>query len=93
MVETYYKYLKGEITRDDLYAVIPEQVLDSVLNYEISDESLPEIFSKIDQILNGKQLDLIIGGPPCQAYSLVGRARSDKDDIYDTFHVAQSPLF
>lgn len=77
MVETYNKYLRGGISRDDLYAAIPEQVLDSVLNYEISDESLPVIFSKIDRILDGKQLDLIIGGPPCQAYSLVGRARSD----------------
>ena len=76
-VEIYNEYLKGIISRDDLYKHIPETVLASVLNYEISDDSLPEICSRIDQLLDGRTLDLIIGGPPCQAYSLVGRARSD----------------
>lgn len=76
-VEIYNEYLKGIISRDDLYKHIPETVLASVLNYEISDDSFPEICSRIDQLLDGRTLDLIIGGPPCQAYSLVGRARSD----------------
>lgn len=29
----------------------------------------------IDGLANGKKVDLIIGGPPCQAYSLAGRAQ------------------
>lgn len=29
----------------------------------------------IDGLINGKKVDLIIGGPPCQAYSLAGRAQ------------------
>ena len=32
---------------------------------------------RIRQHLQQKEVDLIIGGPPCQAYSLVGRARSE----------------
>lgn len=29
----------------------------------------------IDYLVNGKTVDVIIGGPPCQAYSLAGRAQ------------------
>lgn len=29
----------------------------------------------IDGLINGKKVDFIIGGPPCQAYSLAGRAQ------------------
>lgn len=39
--------------------------------------------SGLDGLLNGHSVDLIIGGPPCQAYSLCGRAQdpnSMKDD-------------
>lgn len=76
-LELYEQYISGEITREQLYSFVPRKVLASVLNYEISDQTLPEIFERIDENLRGKKLDLIIGGPPCQAYSLVGRARSE----------------
>lgn len=82
-LEIYHQYLRGEIKRDDFYKHIPQAVLDSVLNYEISRDSIPEIFGKIDQLLNGEELDLIIGGPPCQAYSLAGRSRSETKMIGD----------
>ncbi len=42
----------------------------------IGDENNEEIHKQIDVFLKGKSIDLIIGGPPCQAYSLVGRSRS-----------------
>ena len=73
----YDQYRAGIITREDLYRAIPQEVLETVLNYEISEDSLPVIFKTIDAKLKGQKLDLIIGGPPCQAYSLVGRARSE----------------
>ena len=75
--DLYEQYLSEKITREELYNAIPKNILESVLNYEISEESLPEIFKAIDAKLKGQRLDLIIGGPPCQAYSLVGRARSE----------------
>ena len=75
--EVYYEYLKGNISRLELYDSVPESLLNSVINEEISDESLSSIFSQIDSILNGDSLDLIVGGPPCQAYSLVGRSRDE----------------
>ncbi|WP_290138864.1 DNA cytosine methyltransferase [uncultured Dubosiella sp.] len=77
--EIYYSYLNGDITRDELYSRIPRRLLDSVLNYEISEDTIQEIFSSIDSLLEGEGIDLIVGGPPCQAYSIIGRARDKKN--------------
>ena len=74
--EIYYSYLKGEIKRADLYRQIPDQLLKSVINLPIGPDNNETIFQLISEQLNGEEVDLIIGGPPCQAYSLVGRARS-----------------
>lgn len=71
--EFYIDYLKGKISREELYNQVPKKILDSVLNIEITDDSIKSIFAKIDKTLNDKKVDLIIGGPPCQAYSLLGR--------------------
>ena len=38
----------------------------------------------IDALVNGKRVDLIIGGPPCQAYSIHGRAQ-DKNSMRDDY--------
>ena len=72
----YVEYLNGCISRLELYEQVPEAVIQSVINAEISKATLPDIFCQIDCLLEGQKLDLIIGGPPCQAYSVVGRARS-----------------
>lgn len=75
----YYSYLKKEISRDDLYSYVPQTLLESVVNSEITSETIESIFSKIDKILmdtHRKKVDIIVGGPPCQAYSLIGRSVS-----------------
>jgi len=75
----YYDYLKGSITRAELLAQVPEEHLNSVICETMSDKSLPALFRRIDGIMEEKGIravDVIIGGPPCQAYSLVGRAQS-----------------
>ncbi len=73
----YKDYVSGRITREELYKMVPEQVLNTILNCEIAEDTLSAIFEKIDSLLTGNKIDLIVGGPPCQAYSLVGRARSE----------------
>lgn len=82
-LEIYDRYLLGEITRDEFYGKVPESVLNTVLNYEISYNSLQDIFEDVDALLGNKKLDIIIGGPPCQAYSIVGRARSSTNMVGD----------
>lgn len=75
LLSFYNDYISGKLSREGLYSKIPNQIVNSVLNCEISSESIPNIFEVIDEKLNGQELDLIVGGPPCQAYSLVGRSR------------------
>ena len=74
--DTYVSYLKGEISRSTLYEFVPKELLSSVINLPIGDENNPKIHAQIQEQLKKRTVDLIIGGPPCQAYSLVGRARS-----------------
>lgn len=41
-----------------------------VLEQDITSE---DILDKIDEAVDGRKIDIIIGGPPCQAYSTAGR--------------------
>ncbi len=75
--DVYKAYLKNEITRIELYRQIPTEILRSVINLSIGGENNPKIHKAIEAQLGSRKVDLIIGGPPCQAYSLVGRARSE----------------
>ena len=79
-LDIYYKYLKGEITRETLYASVSAEVTNAVINVEISDDTINETFGKIKQLAKGRKIDMIIGGPPCQAYSLLGRHRKTMED-------------
>lgn len=73
----YIQYLNNEISREQLYQEVPKSEIDSVINEIIGLETLDTIFDRIDGLLKKRKLDLIIGGPPCQAYSLIGRARGN----------------
>ncbi|MEO6547719.1 MAG: DNA (cytosine-5-)-methyltransferase [Ferruginibacter sp.] len=74
-IDEYYSYLKNEITRTELWNRIPKKIMSSVINDEITKKTIGGIFDTIDGQLGSKKVDVIIGGPPCQAYSLVGRSR------------------
>lgn len=79
-IDIYASYLKGMITRDQLWSAVPSDILNTVINEYISTETSDKIFNKIDYFLGEKNLDLIIGGPPCQAYSIIGRARRNMEN-------------
>lgn len=82
-LETYTRYLRGEISREQFLDNIPGKYLKSVICETMSDTTLPSIFKTIDGMLKERKIDhvdVIIGGPPCQAYSLVGRAQSKHMD-------------
>ena len=73
--EIYLHYLKGKLSKEELYGNVPENLLNSVINEEINKETIDLIFQKIDRIAEKNKIDIIIGGPPCQAYSLIGRSK------------------
>lgn len=78
-LNSYYQYTQGVIPREEFLQLVPEEELKTVINKEMSEVTIKSIFETIDAIKQEKginQVDIIIGGPPCQAYSLVGRAQS-----------------
>lgn len=79
-LELYYGYIKGEISRQTLYTSVPTNIIDAVINVEISNDTIDCTFEKIRKLTKGRSVDLIIGGPPCQAYSLLGRHRKEMED-------------
>ena len=77
-INIYHDYLLKKISRDELWNVANITDSNDVINSTISDDTFKDITNKIKQNLkekNIKKVDIVIGGPPCQAYSIVGRAR------------------
>jgi len=76
----YYDYVAGKLTRDELFARHPVQAKaarDEAWLGELGNKSTPDslIDERIRTALDSRKSWLLIGGPPCQAYSLVGRSR------------------
>jgi DNA (cytosine-5)-methyltransferase 1 len=82
-LDIYNNYLQEKIIKEELYLTIPHEELDTVVCDKIGSSTIDAIFEKIDDLKINKKIDLIIGGPPCQAYSLVGRSRDSNGMKYD----------
>jgi len=79
----YYDYLLGKMSRSIFIQTCSDKsITNSILNLSIGDKNNNAIFKSIECLSKGKKIDLIIGGPPCQAYSIVGRSR-DKNGMKD----------
>jgi DNA (cytosine-5)-methyltransferase 1 len=77
----YKKYLYEKQEKEDgskLWAQVPSEVIDTVIQSEIGEKTIKDIFEKVDKLVGNKKIDIIVGGPPCQAYSVAGRARIGK---------------
>lgn len=84
MPDDYYKYLKGQgkIDRDKLFKAYPKQssaAFEETLGGPRAlgvkqDDAF--IYDKLQTFAKKPGPKIVIGGPPCQAYSLVGRARN-----------------
>lgn len=91
--EEYYKFVRGEMTLEDLYKTYPEEAASADKEAWCGTLGKPDkedknglsndmVDSKIKEVLSGYSNWVLIGGPPCQAYSLVGRSRR-KEKILD----------
>ncbi|WP_292364364.1 MULTISPECIES: DNA cytosine methyltransferase [unclassified Methanoculleus] len=76
----YYRYYNQEMTRDEFLeectsADIPDPgVISCELSRATEDLIVKQVYGRLAEI-DRDGVDVIIGGPPCQAYSLIGRGR------------------
>ena len=78
--EEYYDCLRGKLAIQDLYKKFPKQAADAAneaWQAELGSKNFPAdtVDERIRAALHGEGNWVLIGGPPCQAYSLVGRSR------------------
>jgi DNA (cytosine-5)-methyltransferase 1 len=74
----YYEYLRGETSLDKLYKAYPKEfdiAQKEAWLFELGKNSRDMARKRIEEVLVGSTNWVLIGGPPCQAYSLVGRSR------------------
>lgn len=85
--DTYYDFLRGRVLLPALYSRHPyiSFVADSkVWRTELGKPETPqeEVRNRIENALGEAEGWVLIGGPPCQAYSLAGRSRNNRKKGY-----------
>lgn len=84
--DDYYQRLRGTITTEELFAQHPVQAAHARTEAwlaELGKVPTEELHERIRQAVGGSSRWVLCGGPPCQAYSIVGRSRRggiDDDD-------------
>ncbi|MFC2001228.1 DNA cytosine methyltransferase [Chloroflexota bacterium] len=78
--DEYYQYLRGEIKRDELFNKYPtehKKAKQETWRLELgSRKASPQrVDKRVTRALKHSKTWVLIGGPPCQAYSLIGRVR------------------
>lgn len=74
----YYEYCQGAITREDLFSAYSDQAEAAISEAwcaELGKTPADEVNNRIAAAIGHESDWVLIGGPPCQAYSTAGRAR------------------
>lgn len=86
-IELYYQYIRKEISQEDFLsdqtvAAAFEHARDEARCIELGKCEPKELDEAIQATLKGDPFWVLIGGPPCQAYSVAGRARRVRDESF-----------
>jgi DNA (cytosine-5)-methyltransferase 1 len=76
--DAYYDYLRGDLSKGDLFRNHPDEAAEAKREawlQTLSEQNHPATSRRIKETLAGTDTWVLIGGPPCQAYSLAGRSR------------------
>ncbi|WP_254410973.1 DNA cytosine methyltransferase [Dyadobacter diqingensis] len=76
--DEYYRFVEGEISLDELYQLYPEQYTEAqseAWQATLGQTPSEEVDQRIVTSLENQNDWVLIGGPPCQAYSNAGRSR------------------
>ncbi|GAB5410481.1 MAG: DNA cytosine methyltransferase [Balneolaceae bacterium] len=86
--DEYYELLRNNLTEEELYQLYPEESQAAKnesknwkLGYDNDSVSNTELDQTIVERLNGENEWILTGGPPCQAYSVVGRSRLQRKTL------------
>ncbi|MDE1169856.1 MAG: DNA cytosine methyltransferase [Verrucomicrobium sp.] len=77
--DDYYRMIRGEISLENLYEAWPfqrQQAEEEAWRATLGITPAGEVHRRIAAALNGAKDWVLVGGPPCQAYSTIGRARN-----------------
>jgi DNA (cytosine-5)-methyltransferase 1 len=87
--DDYYGFLANRISLDELYRRHPDEsgrARESAWQCELGAEDNQLVIQRIRRALRGAAKWVLVGGPPCQAYSLAGRSRMKDQPGFVTDH-------
>jgi DNA (cytosine-5)-methyltransferase 1 len=76
--EEYYQYLSGKISRELLFEKFEDQAnraQEGIWKAELGKTEVRLVDNKIRNAIGKNEFWVLVGGPPCQAYSTIGRSK------------------
>lgn len=84
--DEYYALARNELRPGELYQAFADAANSAETEawcIELGDNTMADVHARLDSVVTRHGEWVLIGGPPCQAYSLVGRSRNRGIANYD----------